>query len=179
MAEPEELFMPHMPVVDIRQDIELIFSRARAAADESTQDAEGFYRRQVIIVTPGRLLVSKECPLPSEIPNEEIMKLSSLVPPVPPRNIAVIAYTLLDALKSDILKAIPFFGYLLGFAAIGHKVWVFEGDKSALAAGCWEADILLIDGGILPELDATYNWREVALNVMQGNEIKLISRGSG
>jgi hypothetical protein len=64
----------------------------------------------------------------------------------------VITYTYLEALKKDILQAIPFFGFLLGFAAIGHRVWVFEGHSSALQAGCREADLLIVDGGILPFL---------------------------
>jgi len=42
------------------------------------------------------------------------------------RNVAAIAYTELSALTSGISKAVPFFGFLLGFAYIGHAVWVFE-----------------------------------------------------
>jgi hypothetical protein len=52
------------------------------------------------------------------------------------RNIAAIAYTELSGLRSDISKTIPFFGILLGFAYIGHAVWIFEGHGSALVAGC-------------------------------------------
>ena len=53
------LFIPHMPEIDIRPDIESVFSKARAAADESREDVDGLFHRQVIIVTPGRLLISK------------------------------------------------------------------------------------------------------------------------
>jgi hypothetical protein len=73
-------------------------------------------------------------------------------------------------------QAIPFFGFLLGFAAIGHKVWVFEGHSSAMRAGCQNSDILLVDGGILPFLGDEKEWRTTAMDVMRGNEIKIIPR---
>ena len=176
MLEFNTLFTMHMPEVDIRPDIESIFTKARKAADDSREDEDGLYHRQVIIVTPGRLFISKICPLPSEIPADEISRLSSLVSPQSPRSISVITYTYLETLKTDILQAIPFFGYLLGFAALGHKVWIFEGHPSALSAGCRDADILLVDGGMLPYLEKNSEWRVAALNVMRGKDIKIIAR---
>ncbi len=176
MPEMKDLFTPHAPEVDIRSDIESVFSKARATADETREDEEGLFHRQVIIVTPGRLLISKICPLPSEIPPEELSRLTSLIPPQPPKNIAVISYTYLDALKKNILKAIPFFGFLLGWSAIGHNVWVFEGHSSAIRAGCRKADLLIVDGGILPFLGDEMVWRAQAADVMRGNEVKVIPR---
>ena len=176
MASDNNLFQPQIPEVDIRPDIEKIFERARSSADESVMDDEGLYRRQVIIVTPGRLLISKACPLPAELSREDISRLTGLLPANPPQNIAVIAYTYLEALKRDINKTIPFFGYLLGFAAIGHRVWIFEGHPSALAAGCRNADLLLVDGGLLPFLAENENWQGDALGSMRDNQIKIIPR---
>jgi hypothetical protein len=176
MPEQKDLFIPHTPEVDIRPDIESVFSKARTAADESREDEDGLFHRQVIIVTPGRLLISKACPLPSEIPSDELLRLTSLIPPQPPKNISVITYTYLDALKKDILQAIPFFGFLLGFSAIGHRVWVFEGHSSAFQAGCREADLLIIDGGMLPFLGDEMEWRNLAIGSMRGKEIKIIPR---
>lgn len=169
-----EFFAPHMPEVDIRPDIETIFARARAAADELVEDEAGLYHRQMIVVTPGRLLVGKACPLPAEIPGDELERFKELVPPKPQLHIATITYTYLEALKKDMAKAIPFIGYLLGFGMLGHVVWVFEGHPSALAAGCRDADLLLVDSGMLSELGT--NWREVAMGAMRGSEIKLIPR---
>lgn len=176
MSGSDQVFHPHIPEVDIHDDIGQIFNRARLAADESNLDEDGLYHRQVIIVTPGRLLIGKQCPLPGEFPVGELDKLVNLLPPNPPRNIAVIAYTYLEALKQDLLKAIPFFGYLMGFAAIGHKVWVFEGHPSALSAGCQDADLLMVDGGLLPDLEKNGNWRQIAINAMHGSEIKIVPR---
>ena len=176
MTEKEDLFLPHIPEVDIRPNIDEIFDRARKAADESAQDEDGLYHRQVIIITPGRLLIGKECPLPAELSNDEIIKLTNLIPVNPSRNIAVIAYTYLEALKKNILQAIPFFGYLLGFATIGHNIWIFEGHPSALAAGCKDADLLIVDGGMIHDLEKNDGWQQAAVNAMRGNEIKIIPR---
>jgi len=167
-----------MPEVDIRADIEEIFARARSAADQSTQGEDGLLHRQVIIVSPGRLLIAKECPIPAELSADALRTLAGLVPPKPPRQIAVIAYTLLDALKKDLRRAIPFFDLLRGFATLGHSVWIFEGHPSALAAGCREADLLLVDSAMLAELEkgADEDWRTTALNAMRGNEIKIVAR---
>ena len=68
------------------------------------------------------------------------------------RNIAVIANTELQAVTKEISKAIPFVGMLMGFAYIGHAVWIFEGHPDALEAGCRDADVLIVDGGMAPFL---------------------------
>ena len=176
MAE-RDLFIPHMPEVDIRPAIGAIFSRARAAAAQTHVGEDTIERRQVMIVTPGRLLVAKSCPLLADIPNEQRNLLRKLVPSQTSVNIAVIAYTYLDALKMDIRRAIPFFDFLLGFAALGHTVWVFEGHISALAAGCREADLLLVDSGMIPALEAhNPDWRAGALQAMRGDTVRLIAR---
>jgi hypothetical protein len=172
-----DLFTPRMPEVDIRPEIGAIFSRARAAAAQTHTGEDGIEHRQVIIITPGRLLVAKCSPLAEDIPVEQLALLNELVPPKPRINIAVLAYTYLDALKKDIRRAIPFFDFLLGFAALGHTVWVFEGHTSALVAGCREVDLLLVDSGLLPALEAhNPDWRAGALQAMRGDIIKLIAR---
>ena len=172
----QDIFLPHMPEVYIREDIESVFTRARAAAAEPTQDDDGIYRRQVIIVTPGRLLIGKECPLAGEIPAEQLAALEKFVPRKPILQICAIAYTELEALKKNMRSAIPFVDYLMGFAALGHSVWVFEGHSSAIAAGCRDADLLLVDSGMLPALEKDPDWKKKAAAVMRKQEIKLISR---
>ena len=173
----KDLFTPRMPEVDVRPEIGAIFSRARAAAAQTYIGEDGIERRQVIIITPGRLLVAKGSPQADEIPVELLTLLSELVPPQPFINIAVLAYTYLDALKVDIRRAIPFFDFLLGLTALGHTVWVFEGHTSALTAGCMEADLLLVDSGLLPALEAhNPDWRTQALQAMRGDTVKLIAR---
>jgi hypothetical protein len=174
--DSNDIFHPHMPEVFVHEDIADTFNRARSAAADISQDAEGVYHRQIIIVTPGRLLIKKECPLASSLQPSQIALLEKFVPRKPVLQICAIAYTELEALKKDMRKAIPFVDYLLGFASLGHSVWVFEGHPSALAAGCRGADLLLIDSGMLPELEKNPDWQAVALQTMRQPEIKLVSR---
>ena len=80
----KDIFTPHMPEVDLRPDLAGIFARARAAAAEINLDEAGHAHNQVIIVTPGRLLIAKDCPLAENIPVEQLAILGELVPPEPP-----------------------------------------------------------------------------------------------
>jgi len=173
----KELFIPYMPEVDVRPKLGGIFDRARAVAGETSIDEKGREYHQVIIVTPGRLLIGKECPLAEDLPVEQLAILGELVAPNPKVNIAVIAYTYLDALKTDMRRAIPFFDFLLGFGALGHRVWVFEGHSSAIAAGCRDADLLLVDQAIAAIVDVDNpEWRMQAKVVMRGDTVKIIAR---
>ena len=170
------LFTPKMPEVDLRPNLFAIFDRARAAAGEVNLDEIGKEHHQIIIVTPGRLLISKECPLAEEIPVEQLALLGELVPPDPANHIAVIAYTYLDALQANMRRAIPFIDFLIGFGALGHRVWIFEGHNSAIEAGCQNADLLLVDQKMAQILDKeNTKWRAQALDAMRGETIKLIA----
>ena len=62
-------------------------------------------------------------------------------------------------------QAIPFLGFLIGFAVAGHKVWIFEGDASSLEAGLAESDALLVDSAMLPSLPQ--DWMLVARKAMR------------
>ena len=171
-----DIFFPHMPEVFMPADLADVFNRARSAAADLSLDADGIYHRQIIIVTPGRLLIKKDCPLAAELQTAQIALLEKFVPRKPTLQICAIAYTELEALKKDMRRAIPFIDYLLGFASLGHTVWVFEGHPSALAQGCRDADLLLIDSGMLPELEKNPDWQATAEQAMRAPEIKLVSR---
>ena len=80
-------------------------------------------------------------------------------------------------MKENLLAAIPFFDFLLGFSAIGHRVWVYEGHSSALAAGCRDADLLLVDAAMAAILDAENpDWRKQAQTAMRGETIRVVAR---
>jgi len=64
----------------------------------------------------------------------------------------------------------------MGFACIGHAVWIFEGHPTALNAGCRESDLLIVDSGMLPFLSK--DWIQVAQNVMCNKEIYLHDRAT-
>jgi hypothetical protein len=159
MAEQPDLFEPRMPEVDQPLDIHRVFDQARkSAAGEHAPGKDP--SRQVVLVTPGRMLMLQPCPLPGAMPQNVVSQIERLVSPTVKRKIAVIAYTELQALTKGLAQAIPFFGMLVGMAYIGHSVWIFEGHSTALAAGCKEADVLIVDSGMLPHLSS--DWKTSA-----------------
>src|SRR5882724_10067818 len=161
-----------MPEVDAVPDIEEVFAKARrAAAGDQPVEQKG---RNVIVVTPGRLLMLQPCPAPGSMASSQVAAVEGMISPKVKRNIAAIAYTELSVLKSDISKTIPFFGILLGFSYIGHAVWVFEGHASALAAGCKDANVLIVDGEMVPHLQT--DWVSVASSAMKNREIYIHDR---
>jgi hypothetical protein len=94
-----------------------------------------------------------------------VESVSQLLPPDPPLNVAVISYTYVPALIQDKAKAIPFLGFLVGFAAIGHTVVVFEGHPSAFESGVRGGDVLMVDSGMLPFVQK--DWKEAAFRLMR------------
>ena len=159
MAEQPDLFEPRMPEVDQPKDIHRVFDQARTSA--AAEHAAGKdHSRQVVLVTPGRMLMLQPCPAPGSMPQNMVNQIERLVSPKVKRKIAVIAYTELQAITKGLSQAIPFFGMLVGMAYIGHSVWIFEGHATALAAGCKQADVLIVDSGMVPHLPA--DWKTLA-----------------
>jgi hypothetical protein len=172
-----EIYQPHMPVVDVTENLEEIFTDARRAArGETRPPGAGSDERFYVVVTPGRMVMYKPCPPPSSMPPEQVAQIERLLPSTAKRNIAVIANTELQAMMKEISKAIPFVGLLMGFAYIGHAVWIFEGHPGALQAGCREADLLIVDGGMLPFLDK--DWTQSAQNAMRNKEVYVHDRAT-
>lgn len=157
--ENDQVFTVHMPEVDVRTGLDEIFDQAKSLAEEETILADGTHLRRVVIVSPGRLLLIKDSYPPDTLPLESRIVLEELMPTDRSLKIAVIAYTYMEALRTDIRHAIPFFDYLLGFAYVGHAVWVFEGHDSVLEIGCRGADYVLVDQRMLPFLKQ--DWEQI------------------
>jgi len=171
--ENDKLFQVHMPEVDIRPGMEEIFEQARELASHDTILADGTHLRRVVIISPGRLLCLKDSYPPNTMPAELYHNLEKLLPPQPPLKIATIAYTNLDALRTDMRRAIPFIDYLFGFAYLGHAVWIFEGHASVLELGCKGAYYVLIYQRMLPFLDA--DWEKIIKENAGVTNIRVLS----
>jgi hypothetical protein len=168
-----------MPKVDEYHDLREVFATARAiSAGTEGVGGPGAVGRSVAVVTPGRLVLSVGCPPASAISAEMLGGIRQLVPEHPKQQITVIANN--DVVAANVFTAreanglIPFFGYLLGMAADGHTVVVFEGHPSALSAGCEGATLLLVDGGIAGWLQA--DWTAVAMAAMRVPVVVLFGR---
>ena len=165
-----------MPAVDQPDDVGAVFGTARHAASGKGEQPPAVPGCHVIIVTPGRLLKFQPCPPPGSMTAAQVASIEQMIPSKERRNIAAIAFTELEAITKSADTAIPFLGILLGFAYIGHVVWVFEGHPSALAAGCHEADLLLVDGAMVPYLQR--DWATVAAKAMRRPEIYVHDRAT-
>ena len=176
-AGDKDLYQPRMPEIDLSPKIEEVFRNARkAAAGETRPPGASPDDRSLILVTPGRMLMHKPCPEAGSLPQSQVAPIEKMLPARVKRNIAVIAYTELQAVTTDFGKAIPFAGMLFGLVYIGHAVWVFEGHASALSAGCREADLLFVDGGLLPHLGE--GWIATVSSVMRNKEIYVHERAT-
>ncbi len=178
-SSDQALFRPRMPEVEVVEPevIDAVFNTARKAAGREAQlPGDENPDRYLVVVTPGRMLMQVPCPPAGSMPPERVAPMEKMLPGAVPRNIGVIAFTDIKAVQQDISQAIPFVGLLMGFAYIGHAVWVFEGHPSALTAGCREADLLLVDGGMVPYLPG--GWPGTAASVMRHQEIYVHDRAA-
>jgi hypothetical protein len=177
--EPEDIFQPHMPGVELLSDMDEVFRQARrlSATGEYPVGVEGLApeaaaevlklegQHSVAIVTPGRALMPVPAPKLSSVPQSSAEAMRKMLSPDPPQNISVVSYTYVKALVEDKSKAVPFLGILVGLAAIGHTVVVFEGHSSAFESGVRESNVLVVDSGMLPFIQE--DWKEVAFRVMR------------
>lgn len=106
--------LSRMPEVDEVPDIEEVFAKARkAAAGEQPVEQKG---RNVIVVTPGRLLMLQPCPAPGSMASNQVATAEGMISPKVKRNIAAIAYTELSGLRWTSQRRYPsseFFSVLL------------------------------------------------------------------
>jgi hypothetical protein len=167
---------PRMPEISMRSDIQEVFARLRQTA--AAPGTEG----GIAILKPDRthLVMPRLATAPSL---ESMAKnLNRMIPAEVPRNIAVIAYTLFETQTgaapglADVNKAIPFLGILVGLSYIGHAVWVFEGHASALAAGCRDADVLIVDSAMRACLATA--WEGDAAAAMRNSNILVYDRAT-
>jgi len=166
---PDDIFEPHMPGVELLSDMDELFRAAREQLEEG-EFPEGEYakgQRAVAIVTPGRLVMFQPCAPPGGMSGAHVEGAKQLMPPDPPLRISAVSYTLLEAFMKDETrtKVIPFLGFLLSFAYVGHNVVVFEGHPTAFESGVRDCDVLMIDSGMLPFIQE--DWFDVARRVMR------------
>jgi hypothetical protein len=187
-AEPQDIYEPHMPGVDVLSNMGEFFSEVRKMLD--SKDPQAFIKesefhqfihkdcmeerfeneqRYVAIITPGRMVILFPAPSPNTKSGEQLVPIKKILPGEAPLQISVISYTKLQPYLQDETKqkCIPFLGFLAAFAYLGHNVIVFEGHSSVLEMGISHSDVLFIDSGMLPFLQD--DWADVAFRVMKPN----------
>lgn len=161
--------LPEVDVKPIEETLQFFIAARQMAVDPA--------KRRIIVVTPGRMFMQVPCPPPGSMPPEAIQGIQQLIPMKPPINVTVIANNDLSYLSqgaAGTARIIPFLGYVLGMGYIGHNVVVFEGHPSALAAGCANAHLLILDEAMIPFLQP--DWLQVALEAMSTQLIMIFKR---
>lgn len=140
----------------------------------------------IAIILPDRDITT--VPANDHIDSNKASQINALLGNQTPCNITVVGMTetpeakpgLLDRLfgrqpetpdiTDSIDDAIPFFKYVRDVAGMGNNVIVFEGDD--LAVGCNRADAVIVDGGLIPDLDL--GWLNTIKNVMTHQPAKVL-----
>ena len=170
---PQDIFEPHMPGVDVLSDMDALFATARAqTAAANTGTARRVGARHVVVITPGRILLTVPMLDPDHAPADPVKHAKSVLRSEHPLSIAVVAYTKLEAIMEkgghpsvqEMNRSIPFLGHLIAYAYAGHTIVVFEGHRSAFEAGVRNSDVLIIDSVMLPFLQK--DWATVAFRAM-------------
>jgi len=138
-------------------------------------------QRQLVVMRPDGRPLLLAAPAREGAKAEAIAAVERMLPPAVQRNVAVIAdtsWTMAAAPNmSEAGHAIPFFGLLLGFATIGHAVWIFDGSTAAaLAAGCRDADLAIVDSARLEAFPP--NWQALVTPVMRNRQILVHDRAT-
>lgn len=137
--------------------------------------------RKLVIIRPDGKYLAIPVGARESVAPDMVASVEGMLPSTVQRNVAVVGNTSWIAAAAPTLQAanqaIPFFGHLLGFATIGHAVWIFDAHNAiVLTAGCREADVLIVDGArqaALPD-----NWQAAAAKVMRNPEILVHDRNS-
>lgn len=167
---PDPVPPPHMPEVRPVLDIEAVFADARWHAAGSYSGTRGF-----VLVTPDRKLIFYPSKEPGTADPELVKGIEQTMPSDTPRNVFAIAATEPARLAlKDLARTIPFVGFLRGFAYVGLTVVVFEGHDMALAAGCRDGDVLIVDADTMTFLRK--DWAGLAWQVMRTPTIYVYHR---
>src|SRR5438045_4408767 len=94
-------FEPYMSDVDIPVNTE-VFAKARTdIANAGVKEGLAPGQHCLGILTPGRLLMIVNAPMPGNVPDQFVAQVKALLPTDKPLNITAIGFTALDPLMKD------------------------------------------------------------------------------
>jgi hypothetical protein len=167
-ADPQ--VAPRMPEVDESADIAQLFKQQRLSISQylaNTPAPTGTRLCIIGIVPPNRELEHSlvMMPLPDPAPAGFEARAKQALPGARHLNITAISYTG-EKRSPDDQRKLPFLSAVMQFGYMGHRAVIFEGHPSGLAASLREADVLIVDSGMLPFLQS--DWFEVAQSAFRG-----------
>jgi hypothetical protein len=156
-----------MPQVSPKRDIAAGFAEARRVS------AGAAGRRWVVLIAPDGSLVRVPVPTAAEadpgLLRSSVETLSPEGEPTTGLTITAICCTAGIQARArsffQILELVPNLSYLVGIAALGNTVVGFEGQPGDMAVACADADVLIVDDGMVPFLQP--DWAAVALEKLR------------
>jgi hypothetical protein len=167
---------PSMPTISPKRDIKRCFENARRLS----AGAHGV-RWVVIIAADGTLI---NVPVaPEEEADRTLLRDARMILAPSGETVTGLTITAINCTTGiqrvarsfhKTLPLIPNLSYLVGAASLGNNVVVFEGNADDFAAGCADADVLLLDGRMLPLLRP--DWADLALKTLRQPRIYMFGR---
>jgi hypothetical protein len=153
-------------------DLEQVFGPIRKRASQ----------RHLVILRPDGKIMQLAAMDRSAAPAEALATIEKLLPSKVSRNVAVIADTSWASAASPTIQAanqaIPFFGMLMGFASVGHAVWIFNSQSADMVAGgCRDADLAIVDSPRMEGLPE--GWQAEAVKGMRRPQVLVFDRVTG
>jgi tetratricopeptide (TPR) repeat protein len=175
---------PYMPNVKVFSGTDLanMFQQARNLArgksPTGTPQSEADGQKYLTLILPDRNMRRISTARPNAMARTAVEGILNILP-LPSKYVVGIALNdkLTTAAPEQLIKAIPFFGFLAGMAYVGHTVVIFEGHPTAFEEGVRGADQLLVDREMIPFLNP--HWVEIAFSVMRTPRIDVYNRGDG
>ena len=165
-----------MPTISPKRDVRRCF------ADGRRLSAGTHGVRRVVIIAPDGTLVNVPVQAAEDADRSLLRDVRAALAPeneaLTGLSITAINCTLgvqrLGRSFRHLLPLVPNLSYLVGAACLGNTVVAFEGHPDAFAIGCEQADMLIVDDGMLPFLQA--DWAAVALKTLRQPRIILFGR---
>jgi hypothetical protein len=157
--EGDDPLAPRMPEVAVGPNIAELFAQVRSMLPRDRRLGKVDAGEPWLgIVCPDRSYLLLTLPVAAEMPHELVEMNRACIPHTRPLHITAVSFTGLRP-SSDI-KSMPFIACILPLASIGHNIVVFEGHESGFEPALTDADVLVIDSGMLPFLQQ--DWFAVA-----------------
>ena len=165
-----------MPTISPRRDIRRCFADARRLSAGSRA-----HRWVVIIAADGTLV---NVPVPEKENADQSLLRDTRVALAPGgecvTGLAITAIICTAGVRqrarsvTKMLELIPNLSYLIGAACLGNNVVAFEGAPGDFAIGCVDADLLILDDGMIPFLQ--HDWAITAVNALRQPRVLLFGR---
>ncbi len=166
-----------MPQVSPNRDV------ARCFADARRISAGWNGRRWVVIIAPDGSLIKVPVPLPEEADQSLLRDVRAALSPEGGEVVTGLAITSINGTGGiqkrarsffQILELVPNLSHLVGAACLGNTVVAFEGHPGDFPAGVANADVLIVDDGMVPFLQP--DWAAIALKELRHPRILQFGR---